>query len=93
MEDLLTTKQLQELLQVDRTTIYRMLSDGRLTGIRVGGQWRFSRNILDECLTSPKATTRIAAPENVAPSADVLPLDCLQPIQEVFVTAQPDGAG
>ncbi len=92
MEDLLTTRQLQNLLQVDRTTIYRMLGDGRLTGIRVGGQWRFPRNTLEECLTNPKATARIAATERVTPSADVLPLDCLQPIQEVFAIAADVGA-
>ncbi|MBK8935555.1 MAG: helix-turn-helix domain-containing protein [Chloroflexi bacterium] len=29
MTELLTTKQVQDRLQVDRTTIYRMLKDGR----------------------------------------------------------------
>ncbi|MCA9947998.1 MAG: helix-turn-helix domain-containing protein, partial [Anaerolineales bacterium] len=38
MEDLLTTRQVQELLQVDRTTVYRMRKDGRLTGVKVGQQ-------------------------------------------------------
>jgi excisionase family DNA binding protein len=43
MADLMTTKQVQELLQVDRTTIYRMVEGGRLPAIRVGKQWRFPR--------------------------------------------------
>ncbi|MGD8518216.1 MAG: helix-turn-helix domain-containing protein, partial [Anaerolineae bacterium] len=47
---LLTTRQLQELLQVDRITIYRMLDDGRLEGFKVGGQWRFSRQAIDQWL-------------------------------------------
>jgi excisionase family DNA binding protein len=42
VEDLLTARQLQDLLKVDRITIYRMLGDGRLTGFKVGGQCRFS---------------------------------------------------
>ena len=46
MDDLLTTRQLQDLLQVDRITIYRMLHDGRLRGFKVGGQWRFSRTAI-----------------------------------------------
>ncbi len=29
MDDLLTTKQVLELLKIDRTTVYRMLQDGR----------------------------------------------------------------
>ena len=43
MADLLTTNQVQTLLKVDRTTIYRMVEQGRLPAIRVGKQWRFSR--------------------------------------------------
>ncbi len=46
----LTAKQVQELLHVDRTTIYRMLKDGRLTGIKVGQQWRFSASEVDDLL-------------------------------------------
>ena len=41
MDELLTTRQVQSILQVDRTTIYRMLKDGRLRGVKVGQQWRF----------------------------------------------------
>lgn len=38
---LLTVRQVQELLHIDRSTIYRMASDGRLPSIRVGKQLRF----------------------------------------------------
>lgn len=38
---LLTTKQVQDLFQVDRSTIYRMAEDGRLPAVKVGRQWRF----------------------------------------------------
>ena len=50
MDNLLTTKQLMELLHLDRTTIYRMLNDRRLPAVRVGGQWRFSRQAVDNWL-------------------------------------------
>jgi excisionase family DNA binding protein len=40
MEDLLATRQPQDILQIDRVTIYRMLEDGRLRGVKVGGKWR-----------------------------------------------------
>jgi excisionase family DNA binding protein len=92
MDDFLTTKQLQDLLQVDRTTLYRMLSDGRLTGIRVGGQWRFPRNAIEQCLTGSKTAKASNVSETVTPSVDVLPIDCLEPIQEVFATAADVGA-
>jgi excisionase family DNA binding protein len=92
MEDLITTKQLQELLQVDRTTIYRMLGDGRLQGIRVGGQWRFPRAALEECLINAKPAQQMAAEEHTALVADVLPLSCVEPIQDVFATAADVGS-
>ncbi len=38
---LLTTKQVQDLFKIDRSTIYRMAEDGRLAAVKVGRQWRF----------------------------------------------------
>jgi len=85
MSDLLTTRQLEDLLQVDRTTIYRMLGDGRLSGIKVGGQWRFSRAAIEAWLAEHRPQPE-AAPEAAAPpvTAEVLPLVCIRPIQQVF---------
>jgi excisionase family DNA binding protein len=80
MADLLTTKELQDLLKLDRTTIYRMLKDGRLTGIRVGGQWRFSRDEVDALVGNSSASP---ADSQALPSS-YLPLHCIQPIQQVF---------
>ncbi len=93
MDDLLTTRQLMDLLHLDRTTIYRMLNDGRLPGVRVGGQWRFSRQTVDAVLEGQtvNGAAEAAADKNRAPAPDVLPLHCLQPIQEVF--AQTAGIG
>ncbi|MCA9936705.1 MAG: helix-turn-helix domain-containing protein [Anaerolineales bacterium] len=66
MDDLLTTKQVQDLLQVDRTTVYRMLKDGRITGVKVGQQWRFHRqeveNLLGISTSQPTAPAPPAAP-------------------------------
>jgi len=38
---LLTARQVQEILHIDRSTVYRMAETGRLPAIRVGKQWRF----------------------------------------------------
>jgi len=38
MSELLTTHQVQDLLKVDRSTIYRMVEAGRLPAVRVGKQ-------------------------------------------------------
>ncbi len=95
MDDLLTTKQLLDLLQIDRTTVYRMLNDGRLTGVKIGGQWRFSRKEVEALISGQRPAEQKAA--GITP--DILPVHCLQAIQRVFaevasvgaITAAPDG--
>jgi excisionase family DNA binding protein len=96
MADLLTTKQLQDLLKIDRTTIYRMLGDGRLVGVKVGNQWRFPKEEIDELLSG----ARKDEPGRSIDANEVLPISCIQPIQDVFadiaqvssLTTSPDGS-
>ena len=92
VDDLLTTRQLQELLQVDRITIYRMLNDGRLHGFKVGGQWRFSRREIEAWLQGQQSSQDSgSAPQallsDLGPSAETLPLSCVQAIQSVCAEA------
>lgn len=47
---MLTTKDLQQLLHVDRSTIYRMAEAGELPGVKVGRQWRFPAERIDRWL-------------------------------------------
>ncbi len=97
MEDLLTTRELMGILHLDRTTIYRMLNDGRLPAVRVGGQWRFERSAIDAWLQGqePSKAQTLEPADKTAEAqrlnTDVLPLHCLHPIQEVF--AQTAGIG
>lgn len=96
MTDYLNARQVQEFLQVDRTTIYRMLQDGRLAGAKIGQQWRFERGAVEALLTGDKSTPAVAPGSH----AQVLPLPCVQRVQDVFaevaqvgaVTTGPDGA-
>jgi excisionase family DNA binding protein len=92
VDDLLTTKQLQELLQVDRITIYRMLRDGRLHGFKVGGQWRFSHQEIERWLREQQATLDVSheslpAQGPIVPSAQALPIHCIEAMQAVYAEA------
>jgi excisionase family DNA binding protein len=91
MDTLLTARQLQDLLQVDRITIYRMLNDGRLQGFKVGGQWRFSRQAIERWLQEQQASLEVtkASPnaDELRPSPQSLPLSCIQAIQGIFAEA------
>ena len=93
MDDLLTTKQLQELLQIDRTTIYRMLKDGRLTGVKVGNQWRFKRQNVEALLSDiPSIESNRPQSTSITPSTKIIPLNCIQVIQDVFAESAEVGA-
>jgi excisionase family DNA binding protein len=96
IDTLLTTRQLQDLLQVDRITIYRMLKDGRLEGFKVGGQWRFSRHAIERWLQEQRADLDVASPpkpaDDLQPSPGALPLSCIHAIQDIFAEALGVGA-
>jgi excisionase family DNA binding protein len=89
MSNFLTTRQLQAMLQVDRTTIYRMADAGRIPALKVGSQWRFPRQQVESWLQSQDAPVS-AAPAPPTPAWDVhalrqlIPLDCIQPMQDLF---------
>jgi excisionase family DNA binding protein len=85
---LITAKQTQELLKVDRTTIYRMLKDGRLKGVKVGQQWRFYTSEVNDLL----AGVRRPREDNIPVLDDILPLQCMQPVQDVFAEIAQVGA-
>ncbi|GIK42088.1 MAG: hypothetical protein BroJett011_59210 [Chloroflexota bacterium] len=91
MTDMLTAKEMQELLQVDRSTIYRMAEVGRLPAVKVGKQWRFPADLVDSWLKTQTLTTLpVAQSKNgTAKSdlADLLPQACVQLIQNTFADA------
>lgn len=95
MTDMLTAKDMQDLLQVDRSTVYRMAERQQIPALKVGKQWRFPSDQVEQWL---KGQASVTTPEPIpAPSAlpsvptgddlaDLLPLDCVQLIQDTFAT-------
>ena len=88
MPDFLTTRQLQDILHVDRTTIYRMADGGRIPAVKVGNQWRFPRRSIEGWLKTQSSV--VVAPDE-APArqescdlSKLLPVECVQKIQDTF---------
>ena len=79
MAELLTTKQMQERLKIDRVTVYRMLNDGRLKGHKVGNQWRFPQSEIDRVMGVASAPEE----NNVDVIAD-FPSGCIKEVQDIF---------
>lgn len=44
----LTVSELADYLRVHRSTIYRLLKKGQLPGFRIGSDWRFNVEAIDE---------------------------------------------
>lgn len=84
---LLTTKQVQELFNVDRSTIYRMAEDGRIPAVKVGRQWRFPADMVEHLLGDPSdGTTPSEMPSPVPATAAldvVLPADTAQAVADL----------
>lgn len=79
MTNLLTARQVQEILKVDRITIYRMLQDGRLKGVKVGSQWRFAVQEVERLLSGDPSLEAIPSD-----STTVFPVHCVQTIQDLL---------
>jgi excisionase family DNA binding protein len=88
MTQMLTAKEIQSLLQVDRSTIYRMAEAERLPAIKVGKQWRFPADQIESWLQQKTVVPKLdtVSTKNGAGNdlALRLPLMCVQLIQDTF---------
>jgi excisionase family DNA binding protein len=65
MLELVTPAEAARELRISLGTVYNFLRDGRVPGIRLGGQWRISRTALDAAAAG-ELTAATAPPEQVA---------------------------
>ncbi len=49
-ENLLTTDQVAEYLNVDKFTVYRLIIQKRIPAFKVGNQWRYKQGLIDDWL-------------------------------------------
>ncbi|RME10214.1 MAG: helix-turn-helix domain-containing protein [Bacteroidetes bacterium] len=90
--DMLTAREIQERLQIDRSTVHRMAEAGQLPAIKVGKQWRFPADQFQQWYESQVGTT--AVPTNTSTVSlpnpptrelgDLLSWEWLRLVQEMF---------
>jgi excisionase family DNA binding protein len=56
---LLDIDQLAQYLRLRKQTIYNWLHQGKISGLKVGGVWRFDRRDIDKWLESKKQVFRL----------------------------------
>jgi excisionase family DNA binding protein len=66
-ESLMTVKEVAALLRVSTQTLYKMLEQRRIPGIKIGSQWRFDRTRFEAWLESGGAAAAESGPENKVP--------------------------
>jgi len=49
-DNIMTIEALAEYLKISRSTLYKLVQDGRLPGRKVGKRWRFHKDAIDEWL-------------------------------------------
>jgi len=47
-KEIMTVKQLASYLQMDEHTIYKLAHSGQIPAIKIAGQWRFKKEVLDK---------------------------------------------
>ena len=48
VDEIMDIRNAAKFLHIKERTLYRLVGDGEIPGIKVGGQWRFSKKCLEE---------------------------------------------
>lgn len=54
-ENILTIRQVAELLKINEKTIYKLVADAKIPGFKVGGSWRFDREVIASWIRAKSA--------------------------------------
>ena len=65
MNRLLNVEELAQYLNLQKQTIYNWLSQRKISGIKIGGVWRFNKREIDKWL---RAQARKTIPEQLKPA-------------------------
>jgi len=70
----MTIKDAANYLKISYSTIYKLVERGRIPAAKVGGAWRFKRDVLDDWLNSqiPKSTGTVLIVDDDARVRDVI---------------------
>lgn len=56
-EQILTVRDVAELLKINEKTVYRLASEGRVPGFKVGGSWRFRAGDIENWIAAEVGKT------------------------------------
>ena len=50
-KEIMTVKQVSEYLQMDEHTVYKLARTGQIPSLKIAGQWRFKKEMLDKWIS------------------------------------------
>ena len=56
--DIMDITEAASYLNIKKGTLYRLAKNGRIPGVKIGGQWRFKRERLDAMFRVPEDALR-----------------------------------
>ncbi len=59
MEEILTLKQVADYLKLSEITIHRLANQGVIPGVKLGKQWRFSKERIADLVKRPEILRRM----------------------------------
>ena len=62
-DEVLTMKEICDLLQVNQSTVYKLVRRGSIPGFRVGSDWRFRRDVIERWMVELSADGQQARPK------------------------------
>jgi excisionase family DNA binding protein len=63
-DEILTIREVAELLKINLKTAYRLVGEGKLPGFKVGGSWRFDRQEISRWIRQQVQQGRSGASDN-----------------------------
>lgn len=51
-----------DYLRIKKWTLYRLAKKGKVPGVKIGGQWRFKKEVLDRLFLEPNSAADQAKP-------------------------------
>ena len=57
--DILTMREVADYLRITEKTAYRLASEGKLPGFKVGGSWRFRQSEIDAWIETQRSTALV----------------------------------
>jgi PTS system nitrogen regulatory IIA component len=83
MEAYMTAKEAADYLKLAERTLVRLAHEGKIPGVKIGGQWRFRRALLDEYLDTLAAQSVHSAGAAPAPAVDA-PLEQILTVKQII---------